>query len=41
MIVKMEAEDQKLNIVPIYSLEDYKPYVEREFFYDQLQTIVE
>lgn len=41
LVVRMEAEDQTLNIVSVYSPEDNKPKQERESFYDQLQNTIE
>ncbi|XP_030754956.1 craniofacial development protein 2-like [Sitophilus oryzae] len=40
LVVRMETEDQKLNIVSVYSPEDNKPKQERESFYDQLQNTI-
>ncbi|XP_030754777.1 craniofacial development protein 2-like [Sitophilus oryzae] len=41
LVVRMKTEDQKLNIVSVYSPEDNKPKQERKSFYNQLQNTIQ
>lgn len=40
VVIRMNTEKQKLNILSIYAPEDNRPKAERELFYDELQDTI-